>query len=103
MDAQHPQESGAAPLRESRTQQSDRHCGILEQQQDEPIRRRRAGIPQRNFESLKKYAIYAECCSRSGSDGLGQRRGRVAAYYRLSAPCQPENTRCVAQGNEDTR
>nr|DAZ31311.1 MAG TPA: hypothetical protein [Caudoviricetes sp.] len=29
---------------------------------------------------------YAECLSRSGSGGHGQRRGRVAAHYRLSAP-----------------
>lgn len=31
-------------------------------------------------------ATYAECLSRSGSGGHGQRRGRVAAHYRLSAP-----------------
>lgn len=31
-------------------------------------------------------ALYAECSSRSGSGGHGQRRGRVAAQYRLSAP-----------------
>ena len=31
-------------------------------------------------------ALYAECSSRSGSGGHGQRRGRVAAQCRLSAP-----------------
>ena len=31
-------------------------------------------------------ATYAECLSRSGSGGHGQRRGRVAAQCRLSAP-----------------
>ena len=31
-------------------------------------------------------ATYAECLSRSESGGHGQRRGRVAAQYRLSAP-----------------
>lgn len=31
-------------------------------------------------------ATYAECCSRNESGGYRQRRGRVAAQYRLSAP-----------------
>ena len=66
---------------------------------DGPQSKRNGAQPLPLCRQLRPYAEiaavgqYAECCSRSGSGGHGQRRGRVAAQYRLSAPWEVVSAR----------